>query len=115
MSPIVREQYQARHRRGHPRHDRHARCARRRDRCGLAQGELSPGLGRPLGWIARRVGEASALIFVEGTGSYGAILTDRLELAGYRTVEAASMPAGDRRGNGKSDALGATRVARAVL
>jgi len=75
----------------------------------------SPGLGRALGWIARRIGGASALIVVEGTGSYGAILTERLELAGYRVVEAASMPAGDRRGIGKSDALDAARIARAVL
>jgi len=40
---------------------------------------------------------------------------ERLELAGYRVVEAASMPAGDRRGIGKSDALDAARIARAVL
>ncbi len=75
----------------------------------------SPGLGRALGWIARRIGEASVMVVVEGTGSYGAILTERLELAGHRVAEAASMPAGDRRGIGKSDALDAARIARAVL
>lgn len=75
----------------------------------------SPGLGRALGWIARRIDGASALIVVEGTGSYGAIVTERLELVGYRVVEAASMPAGDRRGIGKSDPLDAARIARAVL
>ena len=75
----------------------------------------SPGLGRALGWVARRIGEARALIVVEGTGSYGAILTERLEFAGYRVVEAASMSAGDRRGIGKNDVLDAARIARAVL
>lgn len=55
------------------------------------------------------------MFVVEGTGSYGATLTERLELAGYRVVEAARMPAGDRRGVGKSDALDAARIARAVL
>lgn len=73
------------------------------------------GLGRALSWIARRVGQASVLVVVEGTGSYGAILTERLELAGHRVVEAAVMPAGDRRGVGKSDTLDAARIARAVL
>lgn len=73
------------------------------------------GLGRALSWIDRRVGQASALVAVEGTGSYGAILTERLELGGHRAVEAAVMPAGDRRGVGKSDALDAARIARAVL
>lgn len=73
------------------------------------------GLARAVGWTARRIGEGSALFVVEGTGSYGATLTERLELAGYRVVEAARMPAGDRRGVGKSDALDAARIARAVL
>jgi transposase len=75
----------------------------------------APGLGRALSWIDRRVGQASALVVVEGTGSYGAILTERLELGGHRVVEAAVMPAGDRRGVGKSDALDAARIARGVL
>jgi len=73
------------------------------------------GLGRALSWIARRVGQASALVVVEGTGSYGAILAERLELAGYRVVEAAFMPAGGRRGVGKTDTMDAARTARAVL
>jgi len=73
------------------------------------------GLGRALSWIARRVGEASVLVVGEGTGSYGAILTERLELAGYRVVEAARVPAGGQRGVGKSDTLDAARITRAVL
>jgi len=52
---------------------------------------------------------------VEGTGSYGAILAERLELAGYRVVEAARVPAGGQRGVGKSDTLDAARITRAVL
>lgn len=78
----------------------------------------NPGLDRALAWIARRTGDADdggILVVVEGTGSFGAILTERAELAGYRVVEAARMPAGDRRGLGKSDALDAARIARAVL
>lgn len=73
------------------------------------------GLSRALTWVARRTPEGAVLVVVEGTGSYGAILTERLELAGYRVVEAAHMPAGDRRGVGKNDLLDATRIARAVL
>ena len=73
------------------------------------------GLGRALSWIARRVGEASVLVVVEGTGSYKAILAERLELAGYRVVEAARVPAGGQRGVGKSDTLDAARITRAVL
>lgn len=73
------------------------------------------GLSRALAWVARRSPEGAVLVVVEGTGSYGAILPERLELAGYRVVEAARMPAGDRRGVGKNDLLDATRIARAVL
>lgn len=81
----------------------------------------NPGLDRALAWIGRRTGgtgetgQGGVLVAVEGTGSYGAMLTERAELAGYRVVEAARMPAGDRRGVGKSDTLDATRIARAVL
>jgi transposase len=63
------------------------------------------GLVRALSWIARRVGQASVLMVVEGTGSYGAILTERLELVGYRVVEAGVMTAGVRRGVGKTAEL----------
>jgi transposase len=75
----------------------------------------SAGLRQAQDWLARRVGSATALVVVEGTGSFGAILTERLQAAGQEVVEAAKMPAGDRRGTGKSDDLDAVRIARAVL
>jgi len=40
---------------------------------------------------------------------------ERLQRAGLSVVEAARMPAGDRRGLGKNDELDAARIARAVL
>ncbi|MBN9619461.1 MAG: transposase, partial [Actinobacteria bacterium] len=43
------------------------------------------------------------------------IVTERLQRAGMSVVEAARMPASDRRGTGKNDDLDATRIARAVL
>jgi hypothetical protein len=54
-------------------------------------------------------------VVVEGTGSFGAVLIERLQAAGREVVEAARMPAGDRRGTGKSDELDAVRIARTVL
>jgi transposase len=73
------------------------------------------GLSRAQGWLDRRAGDQSALVVIEGTGSFGAILTERLQAAGRQVVEAPRMPAGDRRGTGKSDELDAARIARAVL
>lgn len=73
------------------------------------------GLSRAQDWLTRRVGDRSTLVVVEGTGSFGAILTERLQASGREVVEAAKMPVGDRRGAGKSDELDAVRIARAVL
>lgn len=73
------------------------------------------GLSRAHRWLARRVGDQRTLVVVEGTGSYGAIVTERWQAAGLTVLEAAKMPAGDRRGTGKSDDLDAVRIARAVL
>ena len=73
------------------------------------------GLSRAQSWLQQRVSERATLIVVEGTGSFGAIVTERLQRAGLSVVEAAGMPAGDRRGIGKNDELDATRIARAVL
>jgi transposase len=73
------------------------------------------GLSRAQSWIEQRVGERAVLLVVEGTGSFGAIITERLQRSGLPVVEAARMPAGDRRGTGKNDELDATRIARAVL
>jgi len=73
------------------------------------------GLSRAQSWLQQRVSERATLIVVEGTGSFGAIVTERLQRAGLSVVEAARMPASDRRGIGKNDELDATRIARAVL
>ncbi|MGH9305637.1 MAG: IS110 family transposase [Acidimicrobiales bacterium] len=73
------------------------------------------GLLRAVSWLDRRVEDAPTLVVVEGTGSFGAILTARLQAVGREVVEAAKMPSGDRRGKGKSDELDAERIARAVL
>jgi transposase len=73
-----------------------------------------PGMVRALAWITRRCADRPVLLVVEGTGSYGAILTDHLLTAGLPVVEAASMPASSRRGVGKSDDLDAVRIARAA-
>ncbi len=73
------------------------------------------GFLRARDWIDRRTGDTAVLVVIEGTGSYGAILTEQLTAAGRAVVEAARMPAGDRRGKGKSDELDAVRIARSVL
>jgi hypothetical protein len=43
------------------------------------------GLQRAQGWMGRRTGNEATLVVVEGTGSFGAILTEQLVAAG-RTV-----------------------------
>ena len=73
------------------------------------------GLLRARGWMDRRTNGGAVLFVIEGTGSYGAILTEQLTTAGRTVVEAARMPAADRRGKGKSDELDAVRIARSVL
>lgn len=73
------------------------------------------GLSRAQGWMQQRTDGRATLIVIEGTGSFGAIVTERLQRAGMSVVEAARMPASDRRGTGKNDDLDATRIARAVL
>lgn len=49
----------------------------------------SAGLTRAQHWIDRRVEGAPTLVVIEGTGSFGAILTQRLQAAGCEVVEAA--------------------------
>lgn len=73
------------------------------------------GLSRARAWIARRAehGSDGVLVSMEGTGSYGALLTTELEHAGCRVVEA-PRPVRSR-GTGKTDSLDALRAARAVL
>ena len=73
------------------------------------------GLRRARDWIGRRTGGDldGVLVAAEGTGSYGAVLGDVLEDAGYRVVEA---PTPSRvRGQGKTDELDAVLAARSTL
>ena len=74
-----------------------------------------PGLDRALTWISHRIGSQPALIVIEGVGSYGAGLAQRVSDAGLLVVEPSAMPAAQRRGVGKTDALDAVRIARSVL
>ena len=73
------------------------------------------GLLRAQRRLDRRVTNAPTLVIIEGTGSFGAILTEHLQAAGREVVEAAKTLAGDRHGTGKGDELDAVRIARAVL
>jgi len=73
------------------------------------------GLRRAREWIGRRTGGDldGVLVAAEGTGSYGAVLGDVLEAAGYRVVEAPT-PRRER-GRGKTDTLDAVLAARSTL
>src|SRR5271156_2302975 len=73
------------------------------------------GLDRALTWITRMVGNDSVLVVIEGIGSYGAGLAERIGDAGLLVAEPAAMPAGQRRGGGKNDAPDAGRIARSGL
>ena len=75
----------------------------------------TPGLDRALRWITGKINGESALIVVEGVGSYGAGLAQRAAAAGLLVAEPSPMPAAERRGVGKTDALDAVRIARSVL
>jgi transposase len=70
------------------------------------------GLRRALTWIRSRTHNRTCLVVIEGTGSYGALLSDCLLDGGLIVVEAPTLPAGQ---NGKDDALDSVRIARAVL
>ncbi|MFI6169407.1 IS110 family transposase [Nocardia sp. NPDC051052] len=73
------------------------------------------GLDRARTWITRRAGERATLVVIEGIGSYGAGLAERLLAAGVAVVEPSAMAAADQRGTGKTDALDAVRIARSVV
>jgi len=73
------------------------------------------GCDRALGWISRGVAGQSALVVIEGVGSYGAGLARRVTDVGLLVAEPAAMSPGQRRGVGKTDALDAVRIARSVL
>lgn len=70
---------------------------------------------RALAWITHRSAEQPALVVIEGVGAYGAGLAQRVADAGLLVAEPSAMPAAQRRGVGKTDALDAVRIARSVL
>lgn len=75
----------------------------------------SAGLRRARDWITRRTSDdpSGVLISAEGTGSYGALLSEVLAEAGYRVAEA---PTPRRaRVHGKTDTLDALQAARSML
>jgi transposase len=71
------------------------------------------GLGRALSWIRNRTQDRTCLVVVEGSGSYGAQLTERFTEGGVVVAEAPTLPAA--RPGGKDDVLDSARIARAVL
>ena len=73
------------------------------------------GLARAEAWIGRRTGGnvGGTLIAAEGTGSYGAVMTERLAQAGYRVTEAPAPPRS--RSDGKTDTLDARAAAASTL
>jgi transposase len=73
------------------------------------------GWDRAWNWITHRIDEQSALVVIEGVGSYGAGLAERVSSGGLPVAESSAMPAAQRRGVGKTDALDAVRIARSVL
>lgn len=75
------------------------------------------GLSRAQAWIGRRTGGdvEGVLVSAETTGSYGAIMAERLAQIGYRVVEAAAPSAKRLRGKGKTDTLDAITAARSTL
>lgn len=69
------------------------------------------GLERAVAWCQRRAPEGLVLVAVEGTGSYGHLLTEALQGASIPVTEVRP----PRRGGPKSDALDATQIGRSVL
>jgi hypothetical protein len=51
---------------------------------------------------------------IDGTGSYGAVLTEQLVTAGFQVAEAPDVPAHVRRAAGKTDTLEIARAARGL-
>ena len=73
-----------------------------------------PGYAVLLRWAEGLVGPVGAA-GVEGTGYYGAGLARFLRARGFRVLEVSRPKRRDQRGLGKSDAIDAELVARAVL
>jgi transposase len=72
------------------------------------------GLRRALAWIQRGTADQTVLLVIDGTGSYGAVLTEQLVTAGFQVAEAPDVPAHVRRAAGKTDTLDAVEIARAA-
>src|SRR4051812_11848576 len=72
------------------------------------------GLRRAQDWIRRRTDTSTALVLIDGAGSYGAVLTDQLTTAGFDIAEAPDVPNQVRRAGGKSDTIDAAELARAA-
>lgn len=72
-------------------------------------------LDRASTWIIGRIDGQSALVLIEGVGSYGAGLADRVSAGALLVAEPSAIPATERRGVDKTDALDAARIARSVL
>lgn len=75
------------------------------------------GLNRALAWVGRRTGGDidGVLISAEGTGSYGAVLSELMSQTGYRVVEAPAPSSKRLRGAGKTDTLDALTAAQSTL
>jgi transposase len=71
------------------------------------------GIGRALTWIGNRTQDRTCLVVVEGTGSYGARLTEHFTQGGLVVAEAPTIPAA--RPHGKDDVSDSARIGRAVL
>lgn len=76
----------------------------------------SSSIKRAIAWVGRRTGaDASTLWIIEGTASYGAVVTGAVTDAGYTVAEAPSGYQKAGRGVGKTDPLDAQRMAAAAL
>lgn len=64
------------------------------------------GLDRALTWILGKIDGQSALVVIEGVGSYGAGLADRVTGAGLLVAEPSVMPAAERHGAGQDRCAG---------
>jgi transposase len=72
------------------------------------------GINRIVTWIGKHA-PGTVMVAVEGTGSYGAVLTLVLGQCGVPVIEAEPIPLSRRRGRGKTDVWDAEHIARAVL
>ncbi len=73
------------------------------------------GFGKAITWISRHTAGGPVLAAVEGTGSYGATVTEALTAAQITVTETRAGSKKARRGQGKTDGLDAVRAARTAL